>query len=174
MLEYEYDKTTDNQEVGNMENKKMVETIEKKLAVTVVEVLAVDQEDKVSTVDVCIGGDDCMKVVLKEMKNQYGTYYRVMSESRYTRQPAKKPAEKKASGKLKTKTEQLCGARRNDIIRYAEQNIASLADGTATFKEIEGAAKDNTVIRFVLLLNTDGTRFKEDIEVSKIRESLAV
>ena len=174
MLEYEYDKTTDNREVNNMENKKMVETIEKKLAVTVVEVLGVVVEDKTATLDVCIGSNDCMKVVLKEMRNQYGTYYRVMSESRYTRQPVKKPVEKKATGKLKTKTEQLCGARRNEIIKYAQQNISSLADGTATFKEIEGAAKDNTVIRFVLLLNADGTRFKEDIEISKIRESLAV
>ena len=174
MLEYEYDKTTDNREVNNMENKKMVETIEKKLAVTVVEVLGVVVEDKTATLDVCIGSNDCMKVVLKEMRNQYGTYYRVMSESRYTRQPVKKPVEKKATGKLKTKTEQLCGARRNEIIKYAQQNISSLADGTATFKEIEGAAKDNTVIRFALLLNADGTRFKEDIEISKIRESLAV
>lgn len=170
MLEYEYDKTTDNQEVDDMENKKMVETIEKKLAVTVAEVIGEVREDKSITLDVSIGADDCMKVVLKEMKNQYGTYYRVMSESRYTRQPAMK----KTSGKLKTKTEQLCGARRKDIISFAEHNIVSLIDGSATLKEIEGPAKEDTAIRFVLILKADGSRFKEDIDIAVIRESMAV
>ena len=159
-----------------MENKKVIETIEKKLEVVVEKVYEMTQEDKLVVADVKVGENDYRKVTLKEMRNQYGPYYKVVSADKYTRKRVteQKPAEKKVSGKLKTKTEQLCGARRKDIVGYAEQNIESLANGTASFKEIEGAAKDNTVIRFVLILNADGTRFKEDIEVSKIRESLAV
>ncbi len=157
-----------------MENKKVIATIEKKLKVTVEKVYEITQDEKMVTADVKVGTDDYRKVELKEMKNQYGAYYKIVSEKKYTRKraTAESQIEKKTSGKLKTKTEQLCGARRKDIIGYAEQNIESLANGTASFKEIEGAAKGNTVIRFVLILNADGTRFKEDIEVSKIRESL--
>lgn len=175
MLEYVYDKTTDNQEVDNMENKKVIETIEKKLEVTVEKVYEMMQEDKMVIADVKVGENDYRKVHLKEMRNQYGPYYKIVSADKYTRKRAieQKLMEKKPAGKLRTKTEQLCGAKRNEIIKYAEQNISSLANGTATFKEIEGAAKGNTVIRFVLILNEDGSRFKEDIEVEKIRESIA-
>ncbi len=174
MLEYDYDKTTDNQEVNNMENKKVIETIEKKLGVTVEKVYERKQEDKMVLVDVKVGECDYRKVHLKEMRNQYGPYYKIISADKYTRKRRadQKPAEKKTAGKLKTKTEQLCGARRNDIVRYAEQNISSLVNGTAKFKEIEGAAKDNTVIRFVLILNEDGSRFKEDIEIEEIRKNI--
>lgn len=159
-----------------MENKKVIETIEKKLEVTVEKVYEMKQEDKMVMTDVKVGENDYRKVQLKEMKNQYGPYYKIVSVDKYTRKRAvgQKTVEKKQIGKLKTKTEQLCGARRKDIIGFAEQNISRLADGTATFKEIEGAAKEDTVIRFVLILNADGTRFKEDIEISKIREGLAV
>ena len=44
---------------------------------------------------------------------------------------------------------------------------------SARIKEIEGAALENTVIRFVLLMNGDDSRFKEDIAVSTIREAVA-
>ena len=84
-----------------------------------------------------------------------------------------KKAEKKSSGKLRTKTEQLCGARRQEIISFAEKTISQVADGSARIKEIEGAALENTVIRFVLLMNGDDSRFKEDIAVSTIREAVA-
>lgn len=176
MLEYGYDKTTDNQEVDNMENKKVIETIEKKLEVTVEKVYEIKQEGKMVMADVKVGENNYRKIQLKEMRNQYGPYYKIMSVDKYTRKRAveQKTTEKKPDGKLKTKTERLCSARRKDIIRFAEQNIESLSNGTATFKEIEGAAKEDTVIRFVLILNADGTRFKEDIEISKIRDGLAV
>lgn len=159
-----------------MENKKVIETIEKKLDVKVKEVLAVKQEGKNVIADVKVGETSCRKVVLKESKNQYGTYYRFVSASEYEMKVEAKPkkAEKKSSGKLRTKTEQLCGARRQDIISFAEKTIGKVADGSARIKEIEGAALGNTVIRFVLLMNGDGSRFKDDIAVSTIREQLTV
>ena len=156
-----------------MENKKMIETIEKKLDVKVAEVYKVFQTGKEIAVDVNVGGPNCLKVVLKEMRNQYGPYYRIVSESTYTIQE-KKASEKKRSAVLRTKTERLCRARRKDIIDFAERKIASLADGSATFKEIEGPAKEDTTIRFVLILKADGSRFKEDITVAEIRDSIAV
>lgn len=150
-----------------MENKKMVETIEKKIGVTVEDVYEVSQNGKEFTVDVNVGGNACLKVVLKEMKNQYGPYYKVVSTSEYIR-------EEKKTVVLRTKTERLCGARRRDIIAFASRRIKSLADGSATLKEIEGPANEDTAIRFVLLLNTDGSRFKEDIAITEIRDSMAV
>lgn len=156
-----------------MENKKMVETIEKKVGVTVEEVYEVSQNGKEFTVDVNVGGNACLKVVLKEMKNQYGPYYKVVSTSEYIREEKKAPLEKKQTA-LRTKTERLCGARRRDIIGFAAHRIESLADGSATLKEIEGPANGDTAIRFVLILNADGSRFKEDIAISEIRESMAV
>lgn len=155
-----------------MENKKMVETIEKKLDVTVEKVLEVAQDGKSITVDVKLGNDDYRKVVLKEMKNQYGPYYKFISESKYIREVEKAPVAEKKPVTLRTKTERLCGARRKDIISIAEKKIISLAEGTATLKEIEGPAKENTAIRFVMILNADGSRFKEDIDISKIKESI--
>lgn len=193
--------------------KKMVETIEKKLGVTVDEVLEVVQEDKEATVYVSVGENDYRKVVLKEMKNQYGIYYKIVSDSQYTRETVEEDDdpndgvdmndiydeetinkmewgkeedeeentvkveiinknEKKAATSLKTKTERLCGARRKDIITYAEERIEQLADGSATLKEIEGPAKEDTAIRFVLILKADGTRVKEDIDIEEIRESI--
>lgn len=160
-----------------MENKKMVETIQKKLGVTVEEVYEISQNGKEFTVDAKVGSDDCRKVVLKEMKNQYGPYYKLVSESKYIREEKKAPAKKAPADKkpaaLRTKTERLCGARRKDIIAYAEKMIECLADGSATLKEIEGPAKEDTAIRFVMILNADGSRIKKDIDVSTIRESLA-
>lgn len=158
-----------------MDNKKVIETIEKKLEVKVEKVFEVTQSDKEVTADVMVGKDDYRKVVLKEAKNQYGTYYRLVSESKYTRKRVSAPqkTEKKSSGKLRTKTEQLCGARRQEIISFAEKTISQVADGSARIKEIEGAALENTVIRFVLLMNGDDSRFKEDIAVSTIREAVA-
>lgn len=104
-----------------------------------------------------------------------GTYYRFVSASEYEMkvEDESKKAEKKSSGKLRTKTEQLCGARRQEIISFAEKTISLVADGSARIKEIEGAALDNTVIRFVLLMNGDDSRFKEDIAVGAIREAVA-
>ena len=86
-----------------------------------------------------------------------------------------KPAEtkKQAGRKPRTKTEMLCGAVRKEILEVAERLIESVANGEARIKEIEGT-KEDAVIRFVLILNTDETSFKEDIAISKIRESLAV
>lgn len=188
-----------------MENKKMIETIEKKLEVTVEKVLEVKQEEKDIIVDVKVGKDNYRKVVLREMKNQYGSYYKIVSDSQYIRETTEevdmnngvdmediyddetiikmqwgkvedeKPVvEKKKATSLKTKTERLCGARRNDIIEYAKKTIGRLLDGSATFKEIEGAAKEDTVIRFVLTLNSDGSRVKEDLEISNIRAGVCV
>ena len=71
------------------------------------------------------------------------------------------------------RSEQFCGARRNEIISFAEKNIGKVADGSARIKEIEGAALNDTVIRFVLLMNGDDSRFKEDIAISTIREAVA-
>lgn len=156
-----------------MENKKMIETIEKKLDVKVEEVYEAVQNGREVTIDVNVGGRNCRKVVLKELRNQYGPYYRVLSESAYMKQEPKAKAEKKP-GTFRTKTERLCGARRRDILGFAAQRIASLADGTAALKEIEGPADNDTAIRFVLLLNADGSRFKEDIPVSEIREHMTV
>lgn len=156
-----------------MENKKMVETIEKKLGVTVEEVYEVSQNGKEIIVDVNVGGNACQKVVLKEMRNQYGPYYKVVSTSEYIREEKKAPSEKKQVA-LRTKTERLCGARRRDIIGFASQRIKSLADGSATLKEIEGPANNDTAIRFVLLLNADGSRFKEDIAIAEIKENIAI
>lgn len=156
-----------------MENKKMIETIEKKLGVKVEKVYEVSQNGKEIIIDVSEGSGNCRKVVLKEMKNQYGPYYKIVSESKYIREE-KKVQEEKKSAALRTKTERLCGARRRDIIGFAAQRIGCLVDGTATLKEIEGPANDDTAIRFVLILNDDGSRFKEDIAISEIRESMAV
>lgn len=156
-----------------MENKKMIETIEKKLGVKVKKVLEVKQDGKEIIVDVSEGGSNCRKVTLKEMKNQYGSCYKIVSESKYIREEKKMQEEKKPTA-LRTKTERLCGARRRDIIGFATQRIGSLADGTATLKEIEGPANGDTSIRFVLILNADGSRFKEDIAITEIRESMAV
>lgn len=65
-----------------MESKKMIGTIEKKLDVKVEKVLGVTQEGNEMQVDVSIGSGNCMKVCLKEMKNQYGPYYKItFSES---------------------------------------------------------------------------------------------
>lgn len=144
-----------------MDNKKVIETIEKKLEVKVEKVLEVKQNGKEVIADVKVGESSCYKVVLKESKNQYGTYYRFVSASEYEIkvEPEPKKAEKKLSGKLRTKTEQLCGARRQEIISFAEKTISQVADGSARIKEIEGAALENTVIRFVLLMNGDDSRF---------------
>ena len=156
-----------------MENKKMIETIEKKLGVKVVEVYEVSQNGKEFTVDANVGGATCLKAVLKEMRNQYGSYYKIVSESTYTKQEKKVNAERKPAA-LRTKTERLCGARRRDIIGFAARRIESLADGSATLKEIEGPANEDTAIRFVLILNADGSRFKEDIAIAEIRENMTV
>lgn len=159
-----------------MDTKKMIETIEKKLEVKVEKVFKVAKNGKEVTADVKVGDNNYRKVVLKEAKNQYGTYYRLVSETKYTRKRvtnALQTDKKKASGKLRTKTEQLCGARRQEIISFAEKTISQVADGSARIKEIEGAALENTVIRFVLLMNGDDSRFKEDIAVSTIREAVA-
>ena len=157
-----------------MNEKKMVETIEKKLEVKVVKILAVSQEGKEVVVDVCIGGRNCMKVQMKEMKNQYGPYYKVLDSKSYEMATEEKKETPKKATKLRTKTEKLCGANRKAIIGLAEKTIGSVTDGTARIKEIAGAAQNDTVIRFVLLMNSDDSRFKEDIEIGKIRESLAV
>ena len=151
----------------------MIETIEKKLVVKVEKVYEVTQNGKEIIVDMNEGCSNCRKVVLKEMKNQYGPFYKIVSESKYIREERKTQEEKKPAA-LRTKTERLCGARRRDIIGFATQRIESLADGTATLKEIEGPANNDTSIRFVLILNADGSRFKEDIVISEIRESVAV
>lgn len=157
-----------------MDNNKVIETIEKKLSVKVDKVYDITENGKEIIVDVMVGKDDYRKVEMKEMKNQYGPYYKIVSEKKYTRkiveQTSVQKAEKKASKKLRTKTEQLCGANRADIIGYAEQKIKVLKNGIARFKEIEGAAQNDTVIRFVLLMNSDESRVKEDISVSEIRE----
>ena len=157
-----------------MNEKKMVETIEKKLEVQVVKILAVSQECKEVVVDVCIGGRNCMKVQMKEMKNQYGPYYKLVSSESYEMAVEEKKEAPKRTAKPRTKTERLCGATRKAIIALAEKTIGSVVDGTARIKEIEGAAQNDTVIRFVLLMNSDDSRFKEDIEIRKIRENLAV
>ena len=159
--------------------KKMVETIEKKLGVTVEEVVEVAQDGKDITADVKVGATEYRKVVLREMKNQYGAYYKIVSESQYELEEDTEEveeamvveAEKKAAISLRTKTEKLCGARRKDIINYAQKTIGSLVDGTATLKEIEGPANKDTAIRFVLIMNSDGSRVKEDLTISQIREN---
>lgn len=157
-----------------MNEKKMVETIEKKLEVKVEKVLKVSQDGKMVVANVSIGGRSCMEVQMKEMKNQYGPYYKVLDSKNYEMTAEEKKETPKKATKLRTKTEKLCGANRKAIIELAEKTISSVADGTARIKEIEGAAQNDTVIRFVLLMNSDDSRFKEDIEISKIRESLAV
>lgn len=182
--------------------KKMLETIAKKVGAAVINVNGYEENGKEIMLDVDLADWSSNKVVLRKAKNQYGEYYRFVSceeykkevdlaEVTYVVQPEEKAeepaieqpesmvvekaeiqAEKKAAAKLRTKTERLCGARRKEIIRYAEENIVSLVDGTATLKEIEGPAKEDTAIRFVLILN-DGSRVKEDIAVETIRESIA-
>ncbi len=158
-----------------MDNKNAIKAIEKKLKVKVEKVLEVKQDGKKIIADVKVGETSCRKVVLKEARNQYGTYYRFVSASEYEMKVEAEPkkAEKKSSGKLRTKTEQLCGARRQEIISFAEKTISKVADGSARIKEIEGAALENTVIRFVLLMNEDDSRFKEDIAISTIKKAVA-
>lgn len=149
--------------------KKVVETIEKKLAVTVEKVIGIEQKGKEVVADVKVGTGTYKKVVLKEMANQYGPYYKIVSESDYTMEEKKPETEKMISGKLRTKTEMLCGVRRRNIINVAMETIKALSDGTATLKEIEGPANGDTAIRFVLV-GINGERFKEDIEVIRIKE----
>jgi hypothetical protein len=158
-----------------MDNKNAIKAIEKKLKVKVEKVLEVKQDGKKIIADVKVGETSCRKVVLKEARNQYGTYYRFVSASEYEMKVEAEPkkAEKKSSGKLRTKTEQLCGARRQEIISFAEKTISKVANGSARIKEIEGAALENTVIRFVLLMNEDDSRFKEDIAISTIKKAVA-
>ena len=158
-----------------MDNKNAIKAIEKKLKVKVEKVLEVKQDGKKIIADVKVGETSCRKVVLKEARNQYGTYYRFVSASDYEMNVEAEPkkAEKKSSGKLRTKTEQLCGARRQEIISFAEKTISKVANGSARIKEIEGAALENTVIRFVLLMNEDDSRFKEDIAISTIKKAVA-
>lgn len=159
-----------------MDNKKVIETIEKKFGVNVEEVLEVRHDGNEVIADVKVGETSCRKVVLKEAKNQYGTYYRIVSSGEYEIKDDAGPqkAEKKPSRNPRTKTEMLCGAGRKEIISFAEKSISKVADGSARIKEIEGAALGDTVIRFVLLMNVDGSRFKEDIAVSRIREAVAL
>lgn len=157
-----------------MENKKVIEAIEKKLGIKVEKVLAVGQEGKEVVADVCIDERSCIKVHMKEMRNQYGPYYKLVSSESHEASVQEKKETPKRAAKPRTKTERLCGATRREIIALAEQTIGRVADGTARIKEIEGAAMNDTVIRFVLLMNDDSSRFKEDIEISKIRECLAV
>lgn len=66
-----------------MDNKKVIETIEKKLEVKVEKVLEVKQDGKEIITDVKVGETSYRKVVLKESKNQYSTYYRFVSASEY-------------------------------------------------------------------------------------------
>ena len=66
-----------------MDNKKVIETIEKKLEVKVEKVLEVKQDSKVVIVDVKVGEASYRKVVLKESKNQHSIYYRFVSASEY-------------------------------------------------------------------------------------------
>ena len=81
-----------------MESKKMIGTIEKKLDVKVEKVLGVTQEGNEMQVDVSIGSGNCMKVCLKEMKNQYGPYYKItFSESYEMPVEEKKPTSGKCS-----------------------------------------------------------------------------
>ena len=177
MLEYEYDKTTKPLTWKGemiMDNRKMIETIEKKLEVKVEKIIEVKHEGKEVTVDVKVGETSCRKVTFKESRNQYGTYYRFVSASEYEMKKEAAPAvKKKTSRKFRTKTEQLCCARRNEIISFAEKSIGKVADGSARIKEIEGAALGDTVIRFVLLMKADDSRFKEDIAISTIRKAVA-
>lgn len=158
--------------------KKMLETIEKKVGAAVINVNGYEEGEKEIMLDVDLADWSSNKVVLRKARNQYGEYYRFVSCTPYIKEVKKEEvkaevqAEKKASAKLRTKTERLCGARRKEIIRFAEENIGSLVDGTATLKEIEGPSKEDTAIRFVLIL-TDGSRVKEDIDVETIRASIA-
>lgn len=161
-------------EEDDMDNKKVVETIEKKLEVKVLEVLEVRQDGREVTADVKVGAASYRKVVLREAGNQHGTYYRLVSASEYEMRGEPDKEAKKPSRKPRTKTERLCGAGRMEIISFAEKSIGKVADGSARIKEIEGAALGDTVIRFVLLMNADGSRFKEDIAVSRIREAVAI
>ncbi len=153
-----------------MDNKKMIGTIEKKTGVKVEKVLEVKQNGKEIAFEVKIGETKCLKGVLRESRNQYGVYYRFVSASEYEMK-AKKPS-KEAGRKLRTKTEHLCCAERKDIINFAEKNIKSLMDGSATFREIEGPAKNDTVIRFVLIQKVDGIRVKEDIDIMDIKKGI--
>ncbi len=157
-----------------MGKNRMVETIEKRLGVKVEKVLRTVQDGREVIIDISVGGADRHKVVLKEMKNQYGVYYRIMSDSKYIAEVQDDTSThmEKEPAKFRTKTERLCGARRKDIISFAEMTIGSLADGLAMLKEIEGPAKDDTAVRFVLLLKADGTRFKEDIAIKDIRDGI--
>ena len=103
----------------------------------------------------------------------YEDSYQLVVEKKEPMPVAEKPevVKKQTERKPRTKTEMLCGAVRKEILGVAERLIESVAKGEASIKEIEGATKDNSVIRFVLTLG-DGTRVKEDLEVNSIRAAV--
>ena len=80
-----------------MDNKKVIETIEKKLEVKVEKVLEVKQDGKEVIANVKVGETSCRKVVLKEARNQYGTYYRLVSASEYEMKVEAEPKKAKKS-----------------------------------------------------------------------------
>lgn len=158
-----------------MDNKKIIETIEKKLSITVADTLGIVEDGKEVSVSIKADSGTGHKIVLKEMKNQYGLFYKIISDSEFEIEAEKNPkADVNAeSASFRTKTERLCGAKRKEIIRFARGIIGSLVDGSAALKEIEGPAKNDTAIRFVLIRNEDGYRFKEDIDIETIKSSIA-
>lgn len=144
--------------------KKIIDTIEKKLNVEVIHVFEIKQDGKEIIANLKLSENEGLKVLLKEMKNQYGTCYKVISASNYE---IKKEEKKK---KFRTKTENLCGKQRNKIVEYAKKVIKELEEGTAVFKEIEGPTKGDEYIRFMLISTIDGKSVKADISVEELRE----
>lgn len=64
---------------------KIIATIEKKLEVKVENVYGIEKDGNIVTADVKLGENNYRKVELKELRNQYGEYYKIVSEKAYTR-----------------------------------------------------------------------------------------
>lgn len=153
---------------------KMVETVNAKLGVKVVDVILVEEEGKDISLNLEVEGGKGMLVQLKSMKNQYGEYFKVVSSEEYEIEVPVKEEEKKEEKKTKkfrTKTEQMCMAARTDIIAFASKAIESIVNGLANIKEIEGLALDGSAVRFVVV-NNDGTLSKADLTVESIRQAV--
>lgn len=91
-----------------MLNEKMTATIENKLCVKVVKVYEVKKiSENVAEVHIGIGGFDGMVVTLRELRNQYGSYYKVLKaqDVLLTGKRAEEIVEEKSKQEKKSKLE---------------------------------------------------------------------
>ena len=104
-----------------MENAKMIKAIEKKMAQTVKAVKGERINDKGNTVvSVDMADEKTYAVEMKPMKNQYGTYYKVIEVREYKIKETK-PATTKKTATKKTVTPEELKANLDKIVEIAKE-----------------------------------------------------